>query len=186
MDTQARTSGSQIPYRRRVLIYIVVGLYCLPLTAWASEASLRVAFVYNFIKFISWPNHSSPRFQLCSLGAFGDTQAALTQLNGKEVNQKVIDVLNLEPNADLPAHISGCQMLYRPAYIAPAILPHPLPTGIILVADEPSPDELDVGIGLFRGESGHLEFEINQAACVQAQVDVSSQLLKLARKTKGG
>lgn len=168
--------------------YILLGLMFLSLPVWSSEASLRVAFVYNFIKFIQWPvsggTENSTSFHLCALGAEGDVRTALGQINGKSVGQQVVMVEFLDDSASLDAGLASCQMLYRPEHSLPLLLPHPLPAGVVLVVDEPEPGTPDVAVALTRNGDGPLEFQVDQAAMAQAGVEVSSQLLKLAKNTR--
>lgn len=186
METHATLPFRRLPGHRRVFLYVAIGFYCLPTSAWASEATLRVAFVYNFIKFITWPPSLSPRFRLCALGANGETQTALLQLNGKQINKQTIDVLYFEDQTAITAQIAACHLVYRPTSAAPMFLPHPLPPGVVLVADDPPITDAEVSIALIRGPEGRIEFDINPLAITQAGVDVSSQLQKLARNGRRG
>lgn len=169
--------------------YFLLGLMFLSLPVWSSEASLRVAFVYNFIKFIQWPSNGTATenisFRLCALGAQGEARAALGQIHGKPVAQQVVSVVYLDDSVSLAANLANCQMLYRPERSSPLALPHPLPPGVVLVADEPLPGEPDVALSLTRNGDGPLEFQVDQAVMAQAGVSVSSQLLKLAKNTRG-
>lgn len=157
---------------------------------------MRVAFVYKFIKFIEWPNQveNSP-LRLCALGADGDAKAALQPLNGQPVSRQVtggsifkqaIEVLYLDDPAAVNTHIKTCQMLYRPSHSSPLAIPHPPPTGVFLVADDPLPTDQDVGIALARNDDGRIEFSISSNAVTLAGVNVSSQLLKLAKNSQVG
>jgi hypothetical protein len=169
--------------------YILVGLMFLSLPAWTSETALRVAFVYNFVKFIQWPANTdaaaSSSLRLCALGAQAETRKALTYLQGKPVAQQIVIVVFLDDEASLAAGLASCHMLYRPERSLPLALPHPLPPGVVLVADEPSPGTPDVALSLTRNGDGPLEFQVDQAVMAQAGVTVSSQLLKLAKNTRG-
>lgn len=173
----------------RISGYILLGLLFLSLPVWSSEANLRVAFVYNFIKFIQWPSSGqvaeNPSFHLCALGAQGDARTALGQINGKALAQQVVAVVFLDDSASLNTALASCQMLYRPERGLPLVLPHPLPVGVVLVADEPAPGAMDVALALTRNGDGPLEFRVDQEAMAQAGVTVSSQLLKLAKNTRG-
>lgn len=165
----------------------------------SKEASLRVAFVYQFIKFIEWPNQSAaPTLRLCALGATGDAKSALLSLNGQPVpvpSQKVggksvvkqaIELVYLDDPALAMAQLKTCHMVYRPARGIPIALPQQLPPGVLFVADNPQPSEANVGIALGLNFEGHLEFSISQSAANQAGVSISSQLLKLAKSSAGG
>jgi hypothetical protein len=169
--------------------YLLLGLMFLSYPGWSSEASLRVAFVYNFIKFIQWPPGSeateNPSFHLCALGAQSEVRTALGQINGKALARQVVKVVFLDDSASVNAGLASCQMLYRPEHGLPLALPHPLPAGVVLVADEPAAGTPDVALSLVRNGDGPLEFQVDQVAMAQAGVTVSSQLLKLAKNTRG-
>ena len=162
-----------------------------------NEATLRVPFVYKFIKFIEWPGQASnPGLRLCALGATGDARTELKQLDKRPVSPQMIDnrpvatqvieLVFLDDPATALEQLETCQMIYRPANGITIALPTPLPTGVFLVADDPDPYETNVGIAIFRNQEGRIEFAISMAAAKQAGVNVSSQLLKLARYGRGG
>lgn len=170
----------------RRLIYSGVGvLLSTPFfvaSAQASEASLRVAFVYNFLKFIEWPQRENQPISLCALGAEGITRQALAQLEKKSQPQRFIRVVYIDKTDDLSQHLTSCQMIYRPTSGERFPLPEPLPPGALLVADEPDPSDKRVAIALVRTVDNRIEFIIDELAIGHAGVKVSSQLLKLARK----
>lgn len=163
----------------------------------SNEAALRVAFVYKFIKFIEWPNQeTNSSLRLCALGADSDTKEALQPLTGQPVATKIIDgkpvvkqtieLLFLDDPTSALQQLKSCQMLYRPAHGTPIALPYPLPAGVFLVADDPQPTEADIGIALTRSQDGRIEFSISIVAANRAGVSISSQLLKLAKSSRGG
>lgn len=172
----------------------------LPLSAVegaSNEASLRVAFVYKFIKFIEWPNQAAnPSFRLCVLGAIDDAKAALQPLDnqpvitqivdGKQVVNQAIELVYLDDPGSALQKLKSCQMLYRPVQSVPIAIPHPLPAGVFFVADDPEPSEANVGIGMMRNKKGLIEFSISTTAATQAGVSISSQLMKLAKNINGG
>lgn len=170
----------------RRLIYSGVGfLFFTPFfvaSANASEPGLRVAFVYNFLKFIEWPQHKGQPISLCALGAEGITRQALAQLEKKTQQQRQIRVVYLDKSVDLDNYLTSCQMIYRPNSGERFLLPEQLPPGVLLVADEPDPRDGRVAIALIRTADNRIEFVINEQAIDWAGVKVSSQLLKLAKK----
>lgn len=145
---------------------------------------MRVAFVYNFLKFIEWPEREGLPISLCALGAEGMTRQALAYLEKKSHQQRPIDVIYLDKRNDLETQVSQCQMIYRPDTGADFIVPSQLPPGVLLVADEPHPKDQQVAISLLRTLDNRIEFVINETAIEQAGVRVSSQLLKLAKKPR--
>ena len=163
----------------------------------SNEAALRVAFVYKFIKFIEWPNQATnPTLKLCALGADGDAKDALQPLNSQTVSRQIVDgnvvlkqtieTVYLDDAAAITQHLKSCQMLYRPAHSSPLVIPHPLPVGVLMVADDPLATEADVAIALARSDEGRIEFSISVTAANHAGVSISSQLLKLAKNSQGG
>lgn len=169
---------------KRFYLWAFTLLVILPQTIWASEATLRVAFVYNFIKFIDWPNSdANSSIRLCVLGVSAEMHQALEQLHQKTANKQQIELVYLGPKIEANAPIDSCQMLYRPSLSAATVLPHPLPSGVVLVANEFTEQDTDVSIALLLSQEGKLEFAINPSAIAHAGVKVSSQLLKLAKNT---
>ncbi|MET0356879.1 MAG: YfiR family protein [Cellvibrio sp.] len=163
----------------------------------SNEAALRVAFVYKFIKFIEWPDQfAHPSLRVCALGANSDAKAALQPLHGQPVSKHVVDgnsvvkqaieILFLDDSAAVTQHLKSCQMLYRPSHSLPLAIPHPPPVGVFLVADDPLPTDQDVGIALARNDDGRIEFSISSTAATHAGVNISSQLLKLAKNSQAG
>ena len=183
---------------KKVVISCVFGLLPLSIAEGASnEAALRAAFVFKFIKFIEWPNQlDNSSLRLCALGADSDAKEALQPLNGQPLNRPTangtsvfkqsIEVLYLDDSAAIRDHLKSCQMLYRPLRALPLAIPHPPPLGVFLVADDPRPRDLDVGIALARNPDGRIEFSISSEAITHAGVNVSSQLLKLAKNSQAG
>lgn len=151
----------------------------------SSEAPLRVAFVFNFIKFIEWPEQDATHnVKLCVSTTDADTRSALQQLNGKSANKREIELIYLKPD-ELGA-LDQCHMLYLTQSILNKDLPSPLPNGVVLVADEPAEQDQNVSIALVRNTDGRIEFAINSSAVDHAGVNISSQLLKLAKNSRGG
>lgn len=163
----------------------------------SDEASLRVAFVYNFIKFSEWPNQAdSAALRLCVLGANGDTKEAIAPLegkpaltervDGKPVVKQAVDLVFLEDPSSTLQQLKTCHVLYRPSNAIPIAVPDPLPLGILLIADDPHPSESNVSIALMRSRDGRIEFAISTAAVNLSGVNISSQLLKLSKTRQGG
>lgn len=175
-----------------------MGLLPLSFAQGASdEASLRVAFVYNFIKFSEWPNQAaSPSLRLCVLGADRETKTALSPLNGKpaitekidgkSVTKQAVELVFLDDPTSTLQQLKSCHVLYRPSRATPIAVPDPLPLGVLLIADDPHPSEANVSIALIRSRDGRIVFSISAAAVNLAGVNISSQLFKLAKNSQGG
>ncbi len=165
---------------------LILGVHCLVASAHASEAGLRVAFVYNFLKFIEWPEYQGPEFTLCALGADVLTRQSLEKIDNKPHQHRRINVAYIETQHALDQTIGSCQLLYVPRSGAGFSLPQLLPPGVLLVADEASANDMNVSISLQRTADNRIEFVMNEQALQHAGVKVSSQLLKLAKARQGG
>lgn len=165
---------------------LILGAHCLVASAQASEAGLRVAFVYNFLKFIEWPAVEGSQFTLCALGAQDVTRQSLAQLDNKPYHTHRIRIAYLDSLDDVAQQLNSCQLLYVPNTGADIQLPQVFPSGVLLVVDEADPDDARVGISLRRTSDNRIEFIMNEQAIEHASVKVSSQLLKLAKKRKEG
>jgi hypothetical protein len=158
-------------------------LCLLPLPVLASEVQLRLAFVYNFIKFIEWPAKSS-QITLCALGDQPGLQDALLPLHEKVFAGRKLQVVHFSLVPEVSS-FNQCQVLYL---ILPSMLPEiteTLPEGLVLVTNEVTDIDPRVSFSLVRGKDNRMEFYVNTQALSQAKVTASSQLLKLAKNYQG-
>jgi len=72
------------------------------------EDKIKAAYLYNFTKFISWPEISGDRFTICLLGQDGVTEL-LAPLEGRKAQGKPI---HLQPIKSLNNLNTACQILY--------------------------------------------------------------------------
>lgn len=178
---QALTSG----------LGLLLLLHSAGVSAQASEAGLRVAFVYNFLKFIEWPSAEGKELKVCALRAQDTTRESLAQLDNKQLRTtstsgNPIKVVFLDEPDGIEDRLSQCHLVYVPLSGAAMPLPSAMPAGILLVADEPNPSDARVSIALTRNRQDRIEFSINDDAVKQAGVKISSQLRKLAKNKSGG
>ena len=150
------------------------------------EASVVVAYLYNFGKFIEWPvgAFTAPDvpMRFCFYGE--DTLGAVTDtLRGKRVSGHPIEGLHIKRGGSL----LDCHLLYidnsERFYVRPLLaLTREAP---ILTVSEIDGFAAAGGIvGLIYSEN-KLKFEINKAAAEEAQLHISSQLLRLAIEVIG-
>lgn len=170
---------------RKSYRWLLIICFLIPMQSWSTEAALRVAFVYNFLKFIEWPELPADSLTLCILDSPPEMRQPLDQLATKTVNKHAIRVVYFADKESLFSQISHCQLIYWPGPSSRFPL-HPLPTGVVLVTDEANAQEPGVSIVLQLNREGHIEFTINEVAVKQAGVSISSQLLKLAKNYRDG
>lgn len=144
----------------------------------ANEAAVKVAFLYNFFKFIEWPTSvaSQNGYNLCITNPddFGDS---LQVLAGKSINGKPINLLRQVSDQEL----KNCHMLFigmdeNSSDYLRALKGLP----IVTVSDKPDFINRQGMIGLIQ-DGNRLSFEINLITAEADNIYISAQLLKLAK-----
>lgn len=161
-------------------------LICMSTTLQAAtkEEAVKAGSIYNFTKFIVWPNtiNTEDNFYLC---VFSKTKpnAGLQALSGKLVADKPVLIRHIIKGSS----INYCHM----AFIANDSKDEVQETlnkikklPILSVSD--SPDFINKGgmIGLIE-DGQQVCFEINIAASNAVGINIGAQLLKLAKRVKG-
>ncbi|MHB8846209.1 MAG: YfiR family protein [Nitrospirota bacterium] len=150
-----------------------------------SEYQVKAAFVYNFIKFVTWPSGDDPadgRIRLCILGDLPDP-APFDQLDGQELMGRHLKVTYLRK----PQEARACQVLYlasslssRLQEVLEAVRGRP----VLTVSDTNGYAKRGVMINMYL-ENKRVRFEINAAAAGEARVRISAKLLNLAGTVHG-
>lgn len=147
-----------------------------------SEGAIKVAFVFNFLKFIQWP-----------AGAFGDTTEAVSVcVRGGSDLDGPLDALKNKLVQDRPIQVhrvaaggaSGrCHVVYFGAQpVSPGELGQ---KHTVTIGDAPHFAEAGGIVNFFR-EGERLRFEVNIEAARRAEVQFSADMLRLARIVDGG
>ena len=146
----------------------------------APEPELKAAILVNMLLFVDWPTHeaqASDRLTLCYLDD-GPVSIALGQLDGKSIKGKSLHVVRVDA-----ATIGGCHVLYVSPFGAanlPRIVSHLHASGILLVGDTPGYQQRGVMINL-EIDGGRVVFDIDLRSVRQADLALSSKVLRLAR-----
>ena len=146
---------------------------------------IKAAFLYNFAKFIEWPDAAFPTaespFNLCVLGidSFG---MALQQLQGKTIRSHKISLQYIKDDKDL----LNCHLLFigvheqsRLSKIFTLIGTAP----VLTVSETKHIFQFGGAIYLFT-ENNKMRFSINLEAIQHANLHASSKLLHLAKAVK--
>ena len=173
----------KISARVRLLTELVALLCGLPLAQAdnGSEYRLKAAFLYNFAKYVEWPpgafaSTGSPLL-ICIAGdnPFGN---ALAALSGKTVESHPVEVRHIPAATSLEhCHIVFVGRAEQGRFKALLAKLNRLP--ILTVSDINDFAQAGGMIGLVEAEQG-IRFAINLAVARQANLKLSSQLLKLA------
>ena len=151
------------------------------------EQQVKAAFLYNFTKFVEWPDRVGDTHKPITIGILGqplvrDELEKIVQ--GRKVNGRELAVMTITSLSDLPlvnVLFVGAGEESRLAGKLPA-LQH---LGVLVVGESKSFAALD-GMITFSVDGDKVRFEINQFSAEQAGLKISAQLLKLAtavRKT---
>jgi hypothetical protein len=148
------------------------------------ELAVKTAFVYNFIKFVEWPQSAvrAKTLRLCVLG--GEEPAALfSELNGQEIMGMQLAV---SPVQD-PREAVACTILFvtadqalRLPTVLDAVAGHPTLT----IGDTAGFGRQGIMINLYI-ENKRVRFEINVERARSAGLRISTKLLNLAGKVYG-
>ena len=140
------------------------------------EYRVKAEYLYNFVKYVEWPEPSNRTVQICVAGQnpFGSVLADLIR------NERI---LKMPLPKTILAPEPGCDVIFAPrtssmgAYLrASAGMP------ILTVGETPLFIEQG-GIIRFFAEDDGLRFEINRAAAQRVGLRISSRLLQLAQIT---
>ncbi len=171
----------------RIFLLLFLSLILLKLNVSRVEAAgpdpsqVKAAFVYNFMKFVSWPPETLPpeasRLTLCVLGndALGD---ALESLSGKTASGKVLSVKRIRRREEA----SECEILYlgRSESKRMKEILQNVKSGVLTIGDMRN-FAASGGMINFVIDNNRVSFEINPDAAAKAGVRISSQLLRLAK-----
>lgn len=161
--------------------YLLAG--CLLSIAYAdadTEQQVKISFIYNFAKFVTWPNISNADTTPLNFCVIGSQALAenIVQLHNKKVNERTIQVRRLSQEKPPP----DCNIVF----ISESEAPHwekklsPLATLPVLTIST-IPDFIQAGgiIGL-KVLDNRVRFDINLLAAQKAGLSVNGQLSNLA------
>ena len=151
-----------------------------PLAQETSEARVKAALLANLALFIDWPDSSGP-LRLCVAGR-GDTADAVRALDARQIKGRAVEVIVVAaPNAVTGR---GCHLLFiaagsgaRAVEFAQAAAGSP--TAIVSEDDALSLDRSHIVLAL---DERRPVIEVNLTAARKLGLDISSRMLKLARK----
>ncbi len=154
----------------------------------ASEYQLKAAFLFNFGKFVEWPEHAfeSPEsaLRICVLGEAPFGQELDATVAGRTVGARPIEVRRMGAGAGT----SACHMLFLSGAERKHLgaLASTLSGAPVLLVGESDDFAREGGMINFIKVDNKIRFEINDAEARQAGLKISSKLLKLATIVESG
>jgi hypothetical protein len=152
----------------------------------SEEYPVKLAFLYNFTKFVEWPPRSygeagSP-LTICIVGDDPFSPDLEGELQTREVRGHPVKIKKLKPDADLNA----CQIVFVPltAETHAISIVMRLKRSNTLTIGETEGFAMLGGIINLTIEENKLHFEVNPIAADRAGLKISSKLLSLAKIVK--
>ena len=147
--------------------------------AWETEARVKVAFVYNFPKFVDWPSDDpAAPIVVCVVGS-DPIRTFLGELSIRKVGSRGIRVVHLQASDPVPA----CHMMFLPRSeetLLPLFLSKVSTSPVLTISDIPDFVSRGGMIG-FVTENGRVRMEIGQGALRKAGLKVRAKLLEIAK-----
>jgi len=153
----------------------------LAFTQDVTEPALKAAFIYSFAKFTNWPVDAVPAAKPLLMCVVGDD--AVGEALEQAVKARMIGGHSLTVSYTAPLPQRECHILYLSS--AKASQAGPLVASVrdvpvLTISDGAGFIELG-GIVQFHFENGRLRFAIRVQSAKRARLQVSSQLLALAK-----
>lgn len=150
------------------------------------EYKVKAAYLYNFTKFITWPETPNTTFNICIVGKnpFGDL---LDALETKTALDKPIRLFRFES----VKQAKNCQIVYlessenRESISTPGVLTVGTLNNTLTVSSQPFFAEQGGMIG-FVIEAEKVRLHINLKALKQAGLGISAKLIEVATLVDGG
>jgi hypothetical protein len=174
--------------RTTAFFMFCIGVSAVLFAQTSYEYELKAAFLYRFTEFVDWPStafaNSQTPVRICVLGTdpFGDILDRT--LNGERVNGRSVIPERIQ-RADQAADCHVLFMGRSEARQASDIMKQ-LPRVPLLIVGEMN-NFLEMGGTVnFINEGGRIRFDINMNGAQRAQIQMSSKLLRLARRVVTG
>lgn len=171
--------------RFQLVLFLLAGMSTQLCRAELSELQVKSAYVFNFIKFVEWPEkaiRTGDKLKLCVVGD-DELLASLAALNGRKAGTNELLVLHAGSNTIW----SSCHVLYIGEREQRRLIPIIKSLGsapVLTISDIPGFAERGGDIGLLYRNNKML-FEVNLASTRRAGLRLSSQMLNLAANIFG-
>jgi YfiR/HmsC-like len=155
------------------------------------EFKVKASYLYNFTKFVTWPQIKASTFNLCILGIdpFG---ANIDPIEKKSAFTLPIKVIRLDEAKFMsnPGLISDCHILYvrgisKQKTIFETFKTSPQKTGTLVVG-EGETFAAEGGMIGFVYRNGKIKLQINLQSVRQSGLKISAKLLEIAELIKEG
>ncbi|HWF19874.1 MAG TPA: YfiR family protein [Verrucomicrobiae bacterium] len=172
-----------------LMLSILSGLLLAGFAAYADESApseyqVKAAFLYNFAKFVKWPESAFAQTNSpIKIGILGEDPFGGNldlAIKGKTINGHPLSVIELSS----PDEMKNFQIIFvcrKPKRNLVATLAH-LNNASVLTVSETDDFLKAGGMIKFVMENARVRFEINDSAATRSGLTISSKLLNVARK----
>jgi YfiR/HmsC-like len=150
------------------------------------EYQVKAAFIYNFAKFVTWPQESfasaTDPINICIFGQNPFGHWLYDTISGRAIEGRGLTVRNIAA----PGEASSCHILFVDTAQdkrSLAALRESKLAGILTIGESSAAENAGVIVD-FRLDGGRIRFDINLQAALQEKLQISSRLLNLARIVK--
>lgn len=149
------------------------------------EYKIKAGYLYNFTKFITWPNINGATFNLCLLGndPFG---SVIDPIEKKSAFAKTIKVVRIDESDFLnnPNQKPDCHILYinganKPQMVFEKIHANPNRPGMLIVGEGEN-FVTEGGMIGFVNRDGKIRLQINLQSVKLTDLKISAKLLEVA------
>jgi hypothetical protein len=173
-------------FTRQFNFVILLVLSCFSFAATGNEQPgdehlLKAVFIYNFAKFTRWPDDAwddiNRSLRICFVGEDSLT-AALVRLHGRTLRDNPVIIKQILDTTNL----DQCHVLYLAdslQYEALEIVDSIRSKPILTISEQPGFSESGGMIELYQSDD-RIRFKVNLLLTREADLDLSSRLLKLA------
>ena len=168
-----------------MVTFSTVRLYAQPQDQ-PTEVQVKAAFLYNFAKFINWPDEvfsnekAALVFGILGEDPFGDTLAQM--IKGKTVNGRPLEIKRFKRLED----VGGCHILFISSSERKrlSLIRQALNGASVLTVGDWEQFALEGGMISFTLEDNKVRFQVNPDFAERAGLKISSKLLTLAKIVK--
>ena len=163
------------------LSFLVTLLSAMTALASRDEYQVKAAFLQNFAKLVKWPAKNQPApGQPIVLGVVGDADVAKSmssKLEGAQVGDHAVAIRIVSRAAE----VKGCHIVFMVSGRDGNAMIEAARSQAALSVGESKGFAARGGMVNFFSEGKKLRFEINTEAAAQAEIEISSRLLRLAK-----
>ncbi len=190
MHRCARGAAAPRPPWRRAILGLFLALLLLPVLAHsapsASDVELRVALLFNFMRFAEWPNGSlgadGAPVTVCIARGDVEMERALELLERRNIRERPIAIRQI----GAPRQVESCHVLYLPDALRDPLsgFINAAQQGRVLTVGNAAGFVDDGGMIGLKLAGERYQFEVNNEAVRRAGLRLPPQLLSLASRVR--